>query len=396
MSDSLGVLRTVPFGAPTSASTEEHNPGRYMYSARQSTSYSGNGAVKDPYKFFVLTGKNFGEDPHYVTNSSDDQEWASGPPGGSATTEHAMEKAGYWTHKGGPNSEDNSNDFGFENFSQKGDSKFLYNMGHGTAGSSAEGMEYGAVGVAGFWMPQKDSATSAVNGGVSQGIVKCYMMYRMDASEEYLEEVEDALQGIIDGSGFTFSPTKDGHRQVAQLIGESIGSKALVNKLLARNELTSDLLTEAMGTASTILKIIKNANKLWQGIGEKKQVEWLAECTSEGTGNTVPKNKAYHVDMIGNQYYYFCYHLNPDYRQVIQLMRCRFNGWLWHTSSHKADGVLGVTRIMRFKDVVPLYAHSYTKFGATHFRKVLRKYDPDSDEEHGIHVDKYLTLDDRG
>ena len=38
-----------------------------MYASRQSTSYSGNGAVKDPYKFFVLTGKNFGEDPHLVS-----------------------------------------------------------------------------------------------------------------------------------------------------------------------------------------------------------------------------------------------------------------------------------------------------------------------------------------
>ncbi len=142
------TLRTVPFGAPTSTDTEPHNPGRQMYASRQSTSYSGGAAITDAYKFIILTGKNgngVSEDPYYVDYSMDDQSWVSGPFDGSATTEHALEKAGYWTQKAGPNSESSSDHFGFEWFIKNHNLQLIYNMGHGAAGSSAEGGEYAVV-----------------------------------------------------------------------------------------------------------------------------------------------------------------------------------------------------------------------------------------------------------
>ena len=342
------ILRTVPFGAPTSRDTEPHNPGRFMYASRQSTSYSAGAAITDAFKFIVLTGRNGGginEDPYYVDYSISDADkvWASGPFANSATLEHAVENCGYWTSNEGPNSDltpsdSVSDNFAFEMFTKNPGLKLVYNMGHGAAGSSAEGGEYGCVGLAGHWRANRDSAQSPNT--PSTGIKKVYIMYRMDASDEYLAELEEALEGVDNGS-FTFDTTKAGHVEVAKLLGEHLGSEDLVLKLLTRSELTGDLLTSTMGTASTILKVIKYANKVWQGLKDRKEVDWIAECTVDGQYNQLPRGQNEYPDKKDRTWYHFCYHLDKNFRQITQLMRCRFNGWLWHVSSNEADGIRG-------------------------------------------------------
>ena len=402
MASSLAKLRTIPFGVPTSASTNSHNPGRYMYGSRQSTSYSNNASgvigVSDKYKFLVISGRGTGSDPTepwYTDNnySTEDQTWQSGPFDNQAVNDHAMERAGYWTHKGGPNSDDNSTNFGYEMLLANANRKMIYNMGHGTMGSSAEGMEYGCVGVAGFWTPESDQvSTSSVP--VSQGIIHVYCMYRMDASDEYLAELEDALTNGGSG-GFTFDPTKAGHRAVASLIGEELGAETLIQNLLTKSELTGDLVVDTMGEIEAIIKVIKKVNQIWQGLGKNKEIDFMAECSVDGTYNEVPRGVDQH-SFAADQPKYFCYHLNKTNRQVIQLLRMRNNGWLWHLTGKAAKGLTARKRISRFTDVVPLYASSPTKFGNTKYRKLLRHYDPNSKDDYGIHVDKFLTLDGRG
>ena len=395
-------IRTVPFGAPKSTDTEPHNPGRFMYASRQSTSYSAGAAITDAFKFIVLTGRNGGgvnEDPYYVDYSMSDADkvWASGPFANSATLEHAVENCGYWTSNEGPNSDlspsnNVTDNFAFEMFTKNPGLKLVYNMGHGAAASSAEGGEYGCVGLAGHWRATRDSAQSPNT--PSTGIKKVYVMYRMDASDEYLEELEEALEGIDDGS-FTFDPAKSGHVEVAKLLGEHLGSEDLVLKLLTRSELTGDLLTSAMGTASTILKVIKYANQVWQGLKDKKEVDWIAECTVDGQHNQLPRGQNEYPDKQDKTWYHFCYHLDKNFRQITQLMRCRFNGWLWHVSSNEADGIRGKTRLMRFKNVVPLYSSTYEKFGNSKYEKVLRHYDPSESSDKGFLFDKSIRLDTR-
>ena len=395
-------IRTVPFGAPTSTDTEPHNPGRFMYASRQSTSYSAGAAITDAFKFVVLTGRNGGgvsEDPYYVDYSMSDADkvWASGPFDNSATFEHAVENCGYWTNSTGPNSDKPPSNyitdvFGFQMFTVNKNLKMIYNMGHGAAASSAEGGEYGCVGIAGHWRADNDEVSNGTSPSV--GIKKVYIMYRMDASDEYLTELEEALEGIS-FSSFTFDPQKSGHVEVAKLLGEKLGSGDLVQRLLTRNELTGDLLTDTMGTASTILKVIKYANKIWQGLKDRKEVDWIAECTVDGQYNEVTRNKYHYPDLKVRDWYHFCYHLNSDFRQITQLMRCRFNGWLWHVSCKEANGIVGKTRIMRFKNVVPLYSSTYEKFGNTKYRKVLRHYDPSGSSDKGFNFDKSIQLDTR-
>ena len=389
------TLRTVPFGAPASTDTEPHNPGRQMYSSRQSTSYSGGAAVTDAYKFIVLTGKNGNgvtEDPYYVDYAMDDQNWVSGPSDNSATLEHALEKAGYWTRAGGPNSEDPSDNFGFECFIKSHNLKLIYNMGHGAAASSAEGGEYGCVGLAGEWYCQRDSALG--DNVPSMGIKKVYVMYRMDASDEYLAELEEALEGMGDGS-FTFNRSKPGHVEVAKLLAEKLQDEETLLDLLQRDALTSDLLTGAMGTASTILKVIKYANKLWQGLKDRKEVDWLAECSVDGQYNQLARWRTHYPELNDRTYYHFCYHLNKEYREIIQLLQCRFNGWLWHMSAAGSEGVAAKTRICRFRDVVPLYASSYDKFGNTKYKKILRHYDSSESGDKNINLKGSITVDTR-
>ena len=388
-------VRTVPFGAPTSTDTEPHNPGRLMYASRQSTSYSGNAAINDAYKFIILTGRNGGgtsEDPYYLDYAMDDQTWVSGPFNNSATFEHALEKAGYWTEPGGPNSEDPRMSFGFEMFTKSHNLKLVYNMGHGAAGSSAEGGEYGCVGIAGQWFANRDDALSEKVPSI--GIKKVYMMYRMDASDEYLAELEEALENIDNGA-FTFNQAKSGHVEVAKALAEKLGSEALVARLLKNGELTGDLLADTKGTASTILKVIKYANKLWQGLKDRKEVDWIAECMVDGKNNELPRWRTHYPELKDETIYHFCYHLNSDFRLIIQLLQCRFNGWLWHVSCCEAETLVGQTRIMRFRNVVPLYASSYEKFGNTKYRKILRYYDPNDKSDKGMQFDKSIRLDTR-
>ena len=396
-------IRTVPFGAPTSTDTEPHNPGRFMYASRQSTSYSANAAITDAFKFVVLTGRNgngVSEDPYYVDYSMSDADkvWASGPFNNSATLEHAMESCGYWTKSNGPNSDvypptqNISDHFGYEMFTKNKDLKLIYNMGHGAAGSSAEGGEYGCVGVAGDWYGHRSSWQDG--NFPSTGIKKVYIMYRMDASDEYLTELEEALEGIS-YSNFTFDSQKSGHVEIAKFLGEKLGSVNLIEKLLTRGELTGDLLTDTMGTASTVLKVIKYANKIWQGLKDKKEVDWIAECTVDGQYNQLPRGQYEYPDKKDKTWYHFCYHLNSDYREITQLMRCRFNGWLWHVSSNAASTIKGQVRLMRFRNVVPLYASTYEKFGNTKYRKVLRHYDPSESSDKGFNFDKSIRLDTR-
>ena len=214
----------------------------------------------------------------------------------------------------------------------------------------------------------------------------------MEASDEYLAELEEALEGVDNGS-FTFDPTKAGHVEVAKLLGEHLGSEDLVLKLLTRSELTGDLLTSTMGTASTILKVIKYANKVWQGLKDRKEVDWIAECTVDGQYNQLPRGQNEYPDKKDRTWYHFCYHLDKNFRQITQLMRCRFNGWLWHVSSNEADGIRGKTRLMRFKNVVPLYSSTYEKFGNTKYNKILRHYDPGESSDKGFKFDTSIQLD---
>lgn len=389
------VLRHVPFGPPNNKNTEYFNPGRHMYASRQSTSYSGGAAITDAYKFIVLTGKNgngVAEDPYYVDYAMDDQTWASGPSDNSATLEHALEKAGYWTRAGGPNSEDNNDNFGFEAVIKNGNLKLIYNMGHGAAGSSAEGGEYGCVGLAGEWYCIRDDALSA--NVPSMGIKKVYMMYRMDASDEYLAELEEALEGIESG-GFSFNRQKRGHVEIAKLLGQKLDIEENILDYLQRDALTSDLLAGAMGTASTVLKVIKYANKLWQGLKDRKEVDWLAECTVDGRFSELPRGQTHYPDLNDRTYYHFCYYLNEDFRQIIQLLQCRFNGWLWHMSCAEAKGLVAKTRICRFRDVVPLYAASYEKFGINGYHKILRDYKDNESGDKNINLQKTITVDTR-
>ena len=73
-----------------------------------------------------------------------------------------------------------------------------------------------------------------------------------------------------------------------------------------------------MGTAQTILKVIKYANKVWQGLKDKKEVDWIAECTVNGQHNQLPRGQNEYPDKQDKTWYHFCYHLDTNFRQITQ------------------------------------------------------------------------------
>ena len=73
----------------------------------------------------------------------------------------------------------------------------LYSMGIGkrTSGTN-EGMEYGAVGMSGYFKPDWDSRDASSGSLSNIGLGRAYMVYRCDSSERDFIEIEDATNSF--------------------------------------------------------------------------------------------------------------------------------------------------------------------------------------------------------
>ena len=187
-------LRTAPFGPPKDRDNEPFNPGRLSYASTQGSSYS----TRDPRKFFFIDEMEL-----YTTK----EDWQSGPSDNDPMRDHVSEHSGYWTSPGGENCD-------WDSYSGTGDPhkpttfsmtivgrakrNMIYNIGHGAWMSTAEGVDYGVVGISGHIGATYDN--NYLNDGIqsfaSVGIQHIYCMYRADTTKEEVEVMTEKLADL--------------------------------------------------------------------------------------------------------------------------------------------------------------------------------------------------------
>ena len=184
-------LRTAAFGPPQDRDNEPFNPGRLSYASTQGSSYS----TRDPRKFFFIDEMEL-----YTTK----EDWQSGPSDNDPMRDHVSEHSGYWTSPGGENCD-------WDSFSGTGDPhkpttfsmtiagrakrNMIYNIGHGAWMSTAEGVDYGVVGISGHIGATYDNnyLKDGVQSYSSVGIQHIYCMYRADTTKPEVEEMTEKL-----------------------------------------------------------------------------------------------------------------------------------------------------------------------------------------------------------
>ena len=169
-------FRVVPFGPPKTRDNEAHNPGRQKYSSEATRTYLPHEAQR----FFHI------DDLREYDQRS---EWDSGPTDNNKLTDFVVDGAGYWSSPGGSNCDwdnisgagDPHKMAGFSNVSSEADLTLLYSVGAGQQGTTNEGMEYGVVGLSGYFKPDIDNRDAANKSYAQIGLKRAYVMYRCDA-----------------------------------------------------------------------------------------------------------------------------------------------------------------------------------------------------------------------
>ena len=185
-------FRVVPFGPPVIRDNESHNPGRQLYCSVATRTY----LKRESFNFYWIDEQK---------KISEKSEWQSGPPDNDGLSDYVVDACGYWTSTAGQNTDwDNTagDPFklcGFSMVSQNAGVKGLYSVGVGQLSSSNEGMEYGVVGMSGYMRPDWDGKVSVGNTLANLGLRHAYVAYRMDCTQEELQEIEDTIKEIIQG-----------------------------------------------------------------------------------------------------------------------------------------------------------------------------------------------------
>lgn len=137
---------------------------------------------------------------------------------------------------------------------------------------------------------------------------------------------------------------------------------------------------------------------------KKMETDFLAECTEFEAGHELP------IGLGSSDVDTFCkwYDLNykfinmtikPELRLVTQLLRCRFNGYMFHLA-HVGPGKQDV-RQLKVHSVVPTYSWGLLEMENHRVLRVIREYSRNSTrsstDQHqwGVQVDKSIKLDTR-
>ena len=86
------------------------------------------------------------------------------------------------------------------------DLKCLYSMGIGKRNSGTnEGMEYGVVGMSGYFKPDWDSRDSTTNSRSNIALKHAYVVYRCDATDDDFQEIGNTNDSFVAGANDVFS-----------------------------------------------------------------------------------------------------------------------------------------------------------------------------------------------
>ena len=169
------------FGPPKSRDNRAHNPPRDMFGSGASSSYTGEGtAWSDPMSFIDMKTLMF---------IDKDTVWESGPSSNDLIDGVEDKNGGYWSDNPSEKTRMMCKD-------KRGNSKYVYNIGHGSLSSNARGQQPLVIGYSGKIQFKSDSAIS--DDYNSHGIMNVYGMWYTSITKANFEKLINALTKIAD------------------------------------------------------------------------------------------------------------------------------------------------------------------------------------------------------
>ena len=422
-------IRTAPFGHPPRGSTgnenEVLNPGRYQYCATSSTGYWSNPVLQifDPWNFvwmdelFATTegGEEIPEIPDIDEGNPEIEEpdpdpdttwflnrkntWQSGPSDNGATMDNSMPKAGYWTKKKGPNSNDDSKDAGFQIYTGSDRPTLLFNMGHENVGSEPGSSETNVIGWDGYVTFESQGSSSTQ---CSMGICHAYAMYAFDMDIYTLKKLAAELKAWIEANleDRVFTPSED----------PAVSHVASVMDSVKADTRLTPTIELAIRVLKMIVKILDQMNS--NGVVGGKLVNWdyIAElkfptnaneylyCPGKEVENPSAELMARYSYGTSGPYgpFRYSYTIDQDLVILMFILKLRANGVLWHFSSPKGGNRARIIRVTNFAHIHCLGANKGINHSSnSKYRQILARWAKNMKSPHAIN-DIYREIDTRG
>ena len=257
-------------------------------------------------------------------------------------------------------------------------------MGDGEEGNKkdeSEGVQTGVIGLHCGVHPDSDNSNAYANAGYDH----VYMLYRIDASDELLEEILDQLgrtqlifESALSGTerpAFATTKWQDkessrrllsfliSHLRNGEITKESQGGELFAK--LKEGPLTSKDVWEWAVWSTTqftprdmdisiIKRIIKWILSNSDGGQSRQEMMMLAEASVAFPAETLAP-KQYSWDNENRKF--VCRRISRDAMEMVFLLDLRANAILWHLDSDGSGGFFGYNRALRFTRCSPIYAY---------------------------------------
>jgi hypothetical protein len=268
----------------------------------------------------------------------------------------------------------------------KSDVKMQLMMGDGEDGNKrnkSEGVQTGVVGIHCGILADKDNSGSYANSGYDH----VYLLYRIDAPDDLLEEILDQLgraQTIYTAAlSRTVNPkfattkwqNKLSTRRILQflishfrngVVTPETQPDSLFAKLEAGELTSEDVFNWAVATSfghgieprdmdiSIIKRIIKWILSNTDGGQSRQEMMMLAELTTPFPAETrAPFQYTWNEERRD----FVCRRISQHAMEMVFLLDLRANAILWHLDSDGSGGFLGYNRALRFSRCSPIYAY---------------------------------------
>ena len=382
-------FRTVQLGQPPS-NQEQLNPGRYQFASYSSTQYHGGTLtqVADPYSFvwvdqlLKVTADGANETLPFFINRKVD--WRSGPSVNQSAMDNSVRGAGYWTDLGGPNAvSGKTRRPGFQMETSSDRPIMLYNMGHENIASKGGSPETSVIGWDGYLYADKQSFVFGRQPNTLIGACHAYAMYTLDFSMDNLKTIIEKLEQWVEENGGTRTTEPfviDEVPDIVESVISEVSTRAPSVSLIKWIIRAIKAILEQAASDSVVGGMLVN----WDFIcsldtpTSRNQYQYCPDHLMPiDTNNGEDKSKYYwgsSSDSWSSKR--FSYVIGENEQILIQILRMRANGVLWHFSSPEG-GIR--TRIIRTHDFA--HIHSLSTFDGIDsrkndkYRKILKKYD---------------------
>lgn len=374
---SIKYLRMGVFGPPESRDNLAHNSGRNMFGSSSSSSYTGEEAtiITDPMSFIDM------QELVYIDKTT---VWESGPTSNDLIDGVEDKSGGYWNDEPSVKTRMMCKD-------KNGNTKYLYNIGHGSFTGDARGQQPLVVGYSGKVQFKSDNAIS--DDYNSHGIMNVYGMWYTSISEDNFQLLINAIKKILDilecvdentdddGNADTdaiiacfnaknpngYDANDDNHLRALTNFFDSVGVYLpSIPKPPTPEEIIEKIIEELLDRLEPIIEETKEyieylTELLGLYIGHMadnvKLTDFISKLNPVENNELVLGKKRYSQNEYSGQSIWFNLICDSNTQRTIGLLRIRNNGLLFHIACTKqSGGITGTDRNTLIHGVAPTVA----------------------------------------